>query len=215
MTVVGAFGSPDQPDTPKGLLWVGSEKAAETPQLLEHHHIRHKFNMKEDQGGKDCKDRHGIITEGFNMLHVLGQYKTLRVDPKPVAQWHWTETNQHKTGLKGIFASIDDNLSQGRSVLLHDKLGSREAVVVAAAYMMSKTGCNAVDAFEHLKRLRPIIEEHVLGQLRGFQVSGFASVFLDPTKKQAMPCVCKVDELERYLKGIPCLIPAKLSSIRY
>ena len=216
MTCVGAFGSPGQLNTPKGLLWVGSDKAANNPQMLEHHHIRHKFNMKEDRGGKDCKDSHGIMTEGFNMAHILGNYMSLPVDPsRPVAHWHWSETNKQKTGLNDIIASVDHHLSQGHSVLLYDRLGVREAVVATGAYMMSKTRCNAVVAFEHLRRVRPIIEGHGQSQLRSFQSTGLASDFLDPTKRQAMPCVCKFDELERFLKGIPCLIPAKLSSMKY
>ena len=212
MTVVGAFGSPGA----KGLLWVGSDNAAKNPQLLEHHHIQHKFNMKEDQRGKDRKDSHGIITECFNMATILGQYTSLPDDPKrPVARWRWSEKNKQSTGLRDIIESVDDHLSQGRSVLVYDKLGSREGVVAIGAYMMSKTGCNASDAFEHLRRLRPIIEGQVLFQLRGFQTTGLARDFLDQTKRQAMPCVCNVDELECLLKGIPWLIPAKLSSIKY
>ena len=182
MTVVGAFGSPGQQNAPQGLLWVGSDKAVNNPQLLEHHHIQHTFNMKEDQGGKDCKDSHGIITECFNMATILGHYTSLPVDPtRPVAKWRWSGKNKQSTGLRGIIESVDHHLSQGRSVLLYDKLGSREGVVAIGAYMMSKTGCNASNAFEHLRRLRPIIDGHVLFQLRGFQTTGLASDFLDQT----------------------------------
>ena len=216
MTVVGAFGSPSQLNTPKGLLWVGSYEAANNPRLLEHHHIRHTFNMREDQGGKDCKAFSGIITEGFDMAHILGPYRSLLVDPgQPVPAWLWLETNKQKKGLRGIIESVDHHVSQGHSVLLYDRLGTKEAMVATGAYMMSKTGCIARAAFEHLRRVRPIIEEHVETQLRSFQASGHASDFLGPTKRQAMPCVCKFDELERFLKGDPCLIPAKLSSIKY
>lgn len=108
-----------------------------------------------------------------------------------------TGAGAYNGGFHQTFEFMEEQLRQGRNVLIHCAAGAHRAGTVGVAWLMKQHGLGAVEAIAKAKTSRPIVQPFglLLGLLHFLE--------MDLARSDDAPQVC--NEVEQVLHEVPCM----------